>query len=239
MHKSCIYLLYNKTTGNRYIGATNNLNRRKMHHLSELRNNKHGNRLLQTDFDEYGEDSFEFVALRYCSKRELFRVEQQFLEWCNPEYNIVDHENPFSDLFYKNTRSEETNKKRSESLKKFHKTEKGQEYLKKRSKEWKGKNNPIHSLSSDQRSENAKIANRTRTDSGYKHSKLTKAKMSKSAEKEWVGAIDPDGKVYAPIIGLKRFSEEHNLNYKCMYDLMIGNQKTHKGWTKYNDIIRT
>ena len=46
---SGIYCITNEKTGKKYIGQTNNLPKRKVQHLSALRNGVHDNRLMQAD----------------------------------------------------------------------------------------------------------------------------------------------------------------------------------------------
>ena len=72
MLNSGVYLIYNKINGKRYIGAASDVNQRRRGHFSDLRLNKHGNPLMQKDFNEFGEDNFEFVVLRYIQKKEEY-----------------------------------------------------------------------------------------------------------------------------------------------------------------------
>ena len=64
----------------RYIGSGKDvLNSRKSNHWSRLRKNKHCKK-LQTLWDEFGEDSFEFVVLEECLIRECFEKEDKFMK---------------------------------------------------------------------------------------------------------------------------------------------------------------
>lgn len=230
----CVYQILNVKNGNRYVGGTTQFYQRKIQHRSDLRLGKHGNPKLQADYQKYDSETFKFSMLEIIKDGSLLRdAEQKWIEFLHPEYNITDNNNPFSSTFLGRVQSKSTREKRKQSLKKFYQTSVGKKIRKKMGERWMGDNNPTHNLSSERRIEKAKIANKARTDAGYKHSKVTKSRMSKSAEKEWVGAIDPDGNTYSPIIGLKKFSEKYSLSYTCMYDLMVGRQKTHKGWIRY------
>jgi group I intron endonuclease len=63
--KSGIYYIECLVNNKKYIGGCKNLNRRKTIHFSLLRNNKHRNKELQSDFNLYGEDFFKFVVEKY------------------------------------------------------------------------------------------------------------------------------------------------------------------------------
>lgn len=69
-----------------YIGQTCDFDRRMIEHKSELRRNKHGNCILQEDYNKYGLNSFEISVLEYCNskedslKREKYWINQ--FRWC-------------------------------------------------------------------------------------------------------------------------------------------------------------
>jgi len=58
-----IYKIFNKANGRAYFGSTIHEKKRLATHLRHLRKGKHKNRLLQRDFDVFGEDSFEFSVI--------------------------------------------------------------------------------------------------------------------------------------------------------------------------------
>ena len=58
---SCIYCIYNKVNGKKYIGSTRNFKKRSETHLYRLRHGLHCNRYLQRSFNKYKEDNFEFI----------------------------------------------------------------------------------------------------------------------------------------------------------------------------------
>lgn len=58
-----VYMIKNLVNGLCYIGVTSDIKDRLSHHLSELRHNRHGNDLLQEDFNIYGESNFEITIL--------------------------------------------------------------------------------------------------------------------------------------------------------------------------------
>lgn len=62
--KYTIYAIQCTSNKKLYIGATKQeLKERIQVHLSKLRKGKHSNKLLQKDFEKYGEDKFYFYEL--------------------------------------------------------------------------------------------------------------------------------------------------------------------------------
>ena len=58
--------IVNAANGHRYVGQTNNMNKRIRRHVSELQKGKHRtseSQLLQRAWDEFGSEAFEFVVL--------------------------------------------------------------------------------------------------------------------------------------------------------------------------------
>ena len=70
-----------------YIGSAINLHRRKITHLSDLRNNCHGNNKLQNHFNKYGEKDLVFSFVAGCDKSELLKNEQWYIDIYNPWFN--------------------------------------------------------------------------------------------------------------------------------------------------------
>lgn len=86
---SGIYAIVNLTNGDRYVGSSVCLQKRKAGHLYKLRRNTHGNPHLQAAWNKFGEDSFEFVILEHVAKEFLLDVEQRYLDETRREYNIA------------------------------------------------------------------------------------------------------------------------------------------------------
>ena len=63
-----VYLLKNKVTKRVYVGRTCCPEKRFQQHISALRSKRHNNDLMQKDFDEYGENSFDKLALYFDQK---------------------------------------------------------------------------------------------------------------------------------------------------------------------------
>lgn len=78
--KSGVYKIYNSVSGKTYIGSSENLNRRLKDHKSYLRINKHQNKHLQSAYNKYGKDAFEFTIIEYCEIYKLAEREQYWLD---------------------------------------------------------------------------------------------------------------------------------------------------------------
>lgn len=87
--KSGVYKIINLQNGKFYIGSSIELDDRFKNHLHELRKNIHKNRYLQNSFNKYGESSFIFHILEYCSPKRALKIEQIYLDGLNPHYNIA------------------------------------------------------------------------------------------------------------------------------------------------------
>lgn len=76
-----VYSITNIENGKKYIGSTVNYEKRHRAHLNGLRGSYHDNRLLQQDFDIYGEDSFVFeIICKTDSEEERFRIEANLIQ---------------------------------------------------------------------------------------------------------------------------------------------------------------
>lgn len=106
-----IYVIQNIVNNKIYIGSSNNIHKRKISHFGSLRRKKHRNRKLQYSFNKYGEENFVFCLIEKVEDlNELIIREQVWIDFFNPEYNIM----PFAD---RRVFSDETKKRLSESHK--------------------------------------------------------------------------------------------------------------------------
>lgn len=85
---SCIYVIENLVNNKLYVGSAVNMSKRWTLHLSHLRHQKHHSKHLQNAWNKYGESNFNFKVLEYCQPEDLITIEQYYLDWLEPEYNI-------------------------------------------------------------------------------------------------------------------------------------------------------
>lgn len=72
-----------------YVGATDDLERRQKDHFLNLRNNRHINTQLQTDFNYFGESQFQWQILEEVTEISLlFRKENEWMEKVGHKYNV-------------------------------------------------------------------------------------------------------------------------------------------------------
>ena len=83
-----IYAIKNIVNGKRYIGSAKNISRRWSTHKLLLNKGMHYNSHLQSTWNKYGENNFEFYILLKCKKDELIENEQVYMDEHHPEYNI-------------------------------------------------------------------------------------------------------------------------------------------------------
>lgn len=74
-----VYLIKNNITLNVRVGSAKDVYKRWSNYLSKLRNGT-GNKLMQEDYNNNGEQSFEFIILEECNVKELFKREQYWLK---------------------------------------------------------------------------------------------------------------------------------------------------------------
>ena len=101
---SGIYKIYCENTKKYYIGQSVNVINRLKQHLKELKNNKHINKELQTDFNNYGEDAFIFEKIKDVEEEFLNIFEKYYMEYYNSledGYNVIPMNNLIRDK-YKN-----------------------------------------------------------------------------------------------------------------------------------------
>ena len=85
---SGVYAITNLANGYQYIGSSKNIKKRWAVHLRELNSGIHGNVHLQSAWNLYGEDGFEFTIVEECGVEFLLEQEQFLMDTVKPEYNI-------------------------------------------------------------------------------------------------------------------------------------------------------
>ncbi len=87
---SGVYAIKNKLTDDLYIGSSDDIKRRWVQHRRELKAGRHYNKILQSAWDKYGEENMLFEIIEACDKSELLKREQEYIDDCQPRYNIMD-----------------------------------------------------------------------------------------------------------------------------------------------------
>jgi group I intron endonuclease len=82
-----IYRIKNLINGKCYYGSSKNIEKRWKTHLNQLRDKKHINCILQRAWNKYGEDNFIFEIVEECEFKNIFEVEQKYIDTCG-DYNI-------------------------------------------------------------------------------------------------------------------------------------------------------
>lgn len=129
--QSGIYLIVNIQNHKIYIGSAKNFRKRWYVHKCLFRKNKHYNKKLQSVWNKYGENIFEFKELQWVKIEELKSIEQEWIDWLKPEYNLAP--NATNSLGYKHTKEAKEkmrnnnlgNKHSKETKLKMSKTHKG------------------------------------------------------------------------------------------------------------------
>jgi len=77
--QSGIYKIICLKNNKAYIGQSENISQRQNSHFSHLRCNTHTNKLLQSDYNEYGGENFVFEVIEYCeSISEIMNEKETF-----------------------------------------------------------------------------------------------------------------------------------------------------------------
>ena len=102
----CIYAVQHNKTKRMYIGSTSNLPLRYKGHITALRKKKHPSKLMQEDFDKYGEDYSVYMleefekpkekifayGTTFCSRYAVLEYKwMDKYDTVNSGYNIQDH----------------------------------------------------------------------------------------------------------------------------------------------------
>lgn len=114
MIKTGIYRITNITNNKIYIGSAVNINKRWRDHKWYLKENKHHNSHLQSSYNKYGLENFEFIVELECNIIDLLIEERKLIKKYNSNnnqfgYNVNDPEH----IFLGRNHSEETKKKLS------------------------------------------------------------------------------------------------------------------------------
>ena len=91
-HKSGIYIIRNCGDGKVYIGQSSSITTRWRTHKNDLKKGKHYNKHLQSAFNKYGEEKFDYSVLEFCDvstidEREQFWISEYKSNKDNHGYN--------------------------------------------------------------------------------------------------------------------------------------------------------
>lgn len=86
--KTGVYIIRCKANGKAYVGCAVDIKRRWIHHRNRLRNGLHANRFVQSVWNKYGEESFEFEILKLVSREDLHAEEEAMIGLLNPTMNL-------------------------------------------------------------------------------------------------------------------------------------------------------
>ena len=106
-----IYQIENKVNNKKYIGKSVDIIHRLWHHKNLLKKNKHINKLLQLDWNNYGEENFCFSIIKECLNEKLNCFEEYYIEY----YNSYKSEYGYNVVF----KNKKTQKVKRENWKKY------------------------------------------------------------------------------------------------------------------------
>lgn len=251
---SGIYQIINTKNNKRYIGQSINLSHRLYSHKRNLNLNRHPNKKLQSDWNVYGKQYFEFSILEEgLSRNDLNIKEVQFIEkynTLNDGYNrepggistcshpttlkIISekvkerHKNGFSDHLAKLRRPQGYDAVVSPDgiVYKF-------DNMGKFCVEHNLNRRGFYSLfnSKPKRTYKGWHLNNMEWVADKKSERYSYSKRTKPYPK----IVDPYGNIYTINVSLRWFCRQMNLTYGCMNLLINGKKSSHKGWTIYTN----
>lgn len=83
-----IYCIENKVNNKKYIGLSHNIENRWKSHIRALNCNKHINSYLQSSWNKYGENSFDFYIIEQCADNVIKERERYYISL----YNTLNRE---------------------------------------------------------------------------------------------------------------------------------------------------
>lgn len=247
-HVSGVYAIICVKNGKRYIGSSFRVRIRCCAHKNMLRNGTHHNKHLQSAWNKYGENAFQFTLIENVSREKLLEREQWWIEYyqaCNDAFGFnlsVKAGAPMAGLLHSTetksrmSQSQTGRKHTDEVRQKISKANAGRkkspEHIekmraaftgRKASPETRAKLREVHT--------NPSAELRFKMGNGMRGKKRTPESLQKAfaiRAQEFI-VTDPDGNEYH-IKGLAAFCREHGLDQGAMSHVMCGRQKTHKGW---------
>lgn len=184
MKVSGIYKIINRISGKYYVGSSISITGGKgrwTNHRGRLKHNRHENYKLQHDWNEYGENGFDFVIVESCEsdKLKVKTLEQKYLDIAKTEqdkcYNL--NFNAFGTRYLREESIKRIRKSlqgrifSDESKRRMSEARKGVRYsketLQKMCEAKRGKNHPLfgkhHSVETKEKMSLSKVGNRNHT----------------------------------------------------------------------------
>lgn len=87
--KSGVYMWVNSISGKKYVGSSNNLQRRFSAYYSVAYLTKYSNIIIHRALLKYGYSSFSLHILEYCDPKIVIQREEYYMDTLKPEYNIL------------------------------------------------------------------------------------------------------------------------------------------------------
>lgn len=83
-----IYRIFNIKTNKEYIGSSLNCKYRQLQHFQALKYRRHKNKILQEDYNKYGEESFRYEFIKHLKEDDFLYYEQIYINKSENCYNI-------------------------------------------------------------------------------------------------------------------------------------------------------
>ena len=219
-----IYMIKNMVNSKIYIGQSVDIERRWGRHRSELRGNDHDNKHLQSAWNKYGENNFEFTNLCECEESQLNTMEIDYIA----KLNTYDPDFGYNKTYGGEgcSPTEETRRKQSEAHKGITLSE---EHKRKISEASKGKTLSEETRRKQSEAQKGKYCGENHPMFGKHHSEETKEKMSESHSKPIV-QIDASTNKIINVWGSSADAEREGYNHGNISLCCKGKRKTHGGF---------
>lgn len=252
-HPGGVYAIRNTANGKCYVGSSSNVKARWRTHLKLLRAGRHYSKHMQSAWNAYGPDAFEFALIETVDDASRLTDREQYwidsLQTVSPEYGY--NSRPLAESSRGRKASDEERARLSAARmgnKNALGTKQSQETIDKRRASLRGrtwKMSEERKQSPEYRAWRERHAGLMR---GRKHDwhtsipQETRDKISVSVKaarsatlKVYEGFIDPNGNPVGPIKGMGDFCAEHGLTRANMEKVYSGERRSHKGWTVRRD----
>lgn len=213
----CIYAINNLINNKTYIGSTMRFERRRSEHRWGLTTNRHGNCHLQSAWNRYGENGFEFVVLELVDNADLLiKREQHWLDLHQANGGVYNFGNCAEVPARGYHHTDEARRKISAGNKNKHV---GDETRRRLSIANKGRRHTKRAR------RNMSVSHRGRC-----HTDEQRRKISATLARPYPAFVDPNGTIHPAGINLRAFCREHALHSGDMCYVASGKHKQHKGW---------